>query len=262
MKHPRITVVATTTAITRSYSPRTQRPCAYYLGHSRLFFSTSQPQPPKDDDDDDDDDDGNKNNDEPQVDETKTQWTIPSMMVGTDSSSLSSSSSSLLSSTSSLYQRAMQSSSSSSRQYAHPTSLRQAQMQQIMSELLSIMASATNNHNHNNDRDAMDRILQDHRDVLLAPFVSNNDDNDDSFCDDDDPNSIYQGATTPRERFERYQTVMQQRIGAARHSSVRRALQAMRDFVVREITTAASATRTTTNATSTFTNQNKDKEKE
>ena len=126
-------------------------------------------------------------------------------------------SSSSASSSANLYQRAVQ----SSQQGTPRISIRQTQMQQVLSELLQAQSSSS----ATLESSRLQSILELHASFLLAPFTST------TFLDDD-PNSIYTLCTTMAERYKCFQTTMKQRIQEARNPAVRTVLQALLEFVV------------------------------
>ena len=117
-----------------------------------------------------------------------------------------------------LYQRAVQ----SSQQGTPRISIRQTQMQQVLSELLQAQSSSS----ATLESSSLESILESHASFLLAPFTSTTD-----FLDDD-PNSIYTQCTNQTERYKCFQTTMKQRIQEARNPAVRTVLQALLEFVV------------------------------
>lgn len=98
-------------------------------------------------------------------------------------------------------------------------SLRQTQMQQLMSELLNAIGD-----DENGNRVAS--LLQEHRDLLLEPL-----EDDDAVLESD---SIFNGhgMVTRAERYQIYRTTMEERIQKARSPNVRQVLQTLADFVL------------------------------
>ena len=100
-------------------------------------------------------------------------------------------------------------------------SLRQTQMQQIMGQLLTAVSSRRGS---NSNDDAVQVILNEHRDFLLEPL-----DNDQSVQGDD---SIYAKCSTRAERYQVFSSTMEERIARARDPSTRQVLSALQYFVL------------------------------
>lgn len=88
-------------------------------------------------------------------------------------------------------------------------------MQELTQDMLSDI---------NND-DKVQELLEKAKQFLLEPL-----ENDDTVLDQD---SIYDPGMTREERYERYRTTMEVRIGKAKRGNLKKLLQNMNDFVLK-----------------------------
>ena len=100
-------------------------------------------------------------------------------------------------------------------------SLRQLRMKEVMNTLLQ-KVSLDEDEKTANEKILL-FILNEHSELILEPLVDDN-----AVMDED---SIYDPGMTKDERFERYDTVMNQRIDKATNKSVRKILTLMKEFV-------------------------------
>ena len=75
-----------------------------------------------------------------------------------------------------------------------------------------------------NDDESIHTILENAREFLLEPFESEN-----AVLD---PDSIFEPGMSRPEKFVRYRSIMEKRIGDAKNQSLKKLLQRMRDYVV------------------------------
>jgi hypothetical protein len=92
-------------------------------------------------------------------------------------------------------------------------SLRQMRIKEVTNQLLNCVG----------DAQATQQILQENRELLLEPLENGV---------SDDPESIYRPDMTRQERYQTYNTSMEERIEKAKNGQVRSVLEAMRDFIL------------------------------
>jgi len=95
-------------------------------------------------------------------------------------------------------------------------SLRKTAMQALMNELLDAV--------HDPDQQRVPQILQANRDFLIEPLQD--------FETVLDADSVYTAAMTRAERYQAYQTVMQERLATAKNPAVRTVVSALLEFVM------------------------------
>jgi hypothetical protein len=94
-------------------------------------------------------------------------------------------------------------------------SLRKTNMQHLVSELLNV---------HGDNKQDTKAILDSHKEFLLEPL-----DNMDAPLD---PESIYNGIETRKERYQAYEKSMKERIAKASNTKSKQVLQEMMDYVL------------------------------